>query len=87
MRIRSTRSNLAGVDLVPFPNVTIDQNGGFGGKTRDLRCIFLMLFLGAYLFKLYVVYEIYVSNIFCMIVCFVFLVSCFHKSNDICRVT
>lgn len=47
VRIQSTRSNLAGVDLVPFPNVTIDQYGGFGGK----KCV-SMYFLDAILASL-----------------------------------
>lgn len=71
MRIRSTRSNLAGVDLVPFPNVTIDQNGGFGGKTR---CVlyFLDAISRCVMFKLYVVYEIDIGYIFCIIAFFLF---------------
>lgn len=75
VRIQSTRSNLAGVDLVPFPNVTIDQYGGFGGK----KCV-SMYFLDAilaglpFVFKLYVVYEIDTDNFSCMVAFSIFKV-------------
>lgn len=66
VRIRSTRANLAGVDLVPFPNVTIDQYGGFGGKTNViLPAVFLRCHSEPECIccKLYVVCEIDNSNL------------------------